>query len=168
MKNLNALSLLLISLFLFASTALCESRDESVINAFIAKQAIRESGEEFKDARKVIEADVNGDGSLDLTVLYTIEGQNGSNNYIQYLAVFVRKKGKLVPVTHITVGGKLLRSVDLVSVTRGVIMMNTLNYAAQDPACCPSKKGKARYVLINGKLKKSYSVANFNSEDEKQ
>ena len=87
----------------FASPSQIE--DTAVIDKFISKQATREGGDEYKDARKVMAGDLNGDAVADLAVLYTIEGQNGTNNYIQYLAVFVRARGGLVPVTHTIVGG---------------------------------------------------------------
>ena len=50
--------------------------------------------------------DLTHDGEPETVVLYTIEGQGGSNLYIQYLAVFAQKNGKLTPLTHADVGGK--------------------------------------------------------------
>jgi len=64
--------------------------DTAVVDHFIAKQATQENGEEYRDARKMLLGDVNHDRVPDFAVLYTIESQNGTNNYLQYLAVFVR------------------------------------------------------------------------------
>jgi hypothetical protein len=136
-----------------ASQSASQSQDTAVVDNFIAKQATEEDGEEYADARKMLTGDLNRDGVPDLAVLYTIEGQNGTNNYLQYLAVFVRVKGKLVPAAHTVVGGKLNRNVELQSIKNNVIRFDTLSYRASDPASTPSRKGTARFVLIKRKLK---------------
>ncbi|MGH9872691.1 MAG: fused DSP-PTPase phosphatase/NAD kinase-like protein [Pyrinomonadaceae bacterium] len=130
-----------------------QTQDTAVVDQFIAKQATEEAGEEYEDARKVLTGDLNRDGLPDLAVLYTIEGQNGTNNYVQYLAVFTRGKDKLVPIAHIVVGGKLNRDVELLSIKNKVIRCTTLSYRANDPASTPSRKGTARFVLVKRKLK---------------
>lgn len=135
----------------FVSSA--QAPDTAVIDKFISEQATQESGDEYTDARKVVAGDLNGDGLSDRAVLYTIEGQNGSNNYVQYLAVFVRDKSGLVPVTHTVVGGKSNRSVELRSIRNNVIFFKTLNYGPKDAACCPSRKGTTRFMLVNRRLK---------------
>lgn len=127
--------------------------DTVVVDNFIARQATQENGEEYADARKTLAGDLNRDGVADVAVLYTIEGQNGTNNYLQYLAVFVRAKGKLVPAAHTVVGGKLNRNVELQSIKNNVIRFKTLSYRANDPASTPSRKGTASFVLIKRRLK---------------
>jgi len=143
--------------FLLACIASSASPDQipdtTLIDHFIEKQATQENGEEYKDARKMLLGDLNRDGVPDFAVLYTIESQNGTNNYLQYLAVFIRAKGKLVPVAHTVVGGRLNRNVELQSIKNNVIRFRTLSYRASDPASTPSKKGTARFMLIKGKLK---------------
>ena len=153
MKNtlMFALPVILLCTPSFASPA--QDQDTAVITKFISKQATREGGDEYEEARKVMAGDLNRDGVPDLAVLYTIEGQNGTNNYIQYLAVFIRAKGKLVPVAHTVVGGKLNRAVELQSIRNNVIFFKTLKYRANDPASTPSKKGTTRFVLVNRRLK---------------
>ena len=153
MKNMLIFALLLLLFCVSPSASFAQDRSTSLIDNFISKQAAREAGEEYKDARKVIEGDLNNDSTADLAVLYTIEGQHGTNNHVQYLAVFVRDKGQLVPVAHTVVGSKSYREVELESINKGVILLNTLRYAAKDAACCPSKKGTTRYVLVKRKLK---------------
>ncbi|MGH9930783.1 MAG: hypothetical protein ACREA9_16355 [Pyrinomonadaceae bacterium] len=135
----------------FAAPA--QNTDSAVIEKFIAKQATQENSEEYEDARKVMAGDLNRDGVSDLAVLYTIEGQNGTNNYVQYLAVFMRTKDKLVPVAHTVVGGKLNRDVELKLIKNNVIFCQTLTYRANDPASTPSKKRTARFALVKRKLK---------------
>ena len=129
-----------------------QSNDTAVIDAYIAQQAKRERGEEYREARKVLTGDLTHDGEPETVVLYTIEGQNGSNLHIQYLAVFVRKQGKLSVLTHADVGGKNARSVELTAIENNSILLDTLSYGPNDGSCCPSVKGRARYVLSGGAL----------------
>ena len=126
--------------------------DGAAIDNFIARQAKRERGEEYQEARKVLAGDLTHDGEPETVVLYTIEGQGGSNLYLQYLAVFVRRNGKLAPLTHLEVGGKSVRSVELTAVGSNSILLDTLNYGPKDASCCPSVKGTTRYVLSGGTL----------------
>lgn len=158
MKTALTATLLLLLLCGASSAARSQNSDTTLINNFIAKQAAREAGEEYADARKVVAGDLNGDGTDDLAVLYTIEGQHGSNNHVQYLAVFFRVKGQLVAVTHAAVGGKSNRAVELESISKGGILLKTLKYAAQDASCCPSIQGTARYGLVQRKLKELKGV----------
>ncbi len=134
---------------------LCSAQadDTAVIDKFIAAQAKKEKGEEPEGVRKTITGDVNHDGVADTVVLYTIEGQNGSNNYIQYLAVFLRVKGKLTYATHQAVGGKNHREVDLGLITDGVINLELTDYAKNDPSCCPTLKRSGKYIFSAGVLK---------------
>ena len=153
MKNVPAFVLCAILFCTSSFVSGAQAPDTAVIDTFISEQATRESGDEHTDARKVVAGDLNGDGLSDLAVLYTIEGQNGSNNYVQYLAVFVRAKGGLAPVTHTVVGGKSNRSVELKSIRNNVIFFKTLNYGPRDASCCPSKKGTTRFTLVKRRLK---------------
>jgi len=153
MKRLLILALPVIVLFTPSLAFPSQNQDTTVMDEFISKQAKQEDGEEYRDARKMLAGDLNRDGVPDVAVLYTIEGQNGTNNYLQYLAVFVRTKGKLIPAAHTVVGGKLNRDVDLQSIKNNLIRFKTLSYRANDPASTPSKKGTARFMLIKRKLK---------------
>src|SRR5262249_41581643 len=126
---------------IFAPLSSAQDKDKPAIDKFIASQAKRERGEEYEEARKVVSGDLTRDGVAETVVLYTIEGQDGSNNHIQYLAVFTRANGALVPLTHASVGSKSYRDVELDSITDGVINLTTMNYGPKDPSCCPSVKG---------------------------
>ena len=148
MKHIFAISIVL----LLAAAVFSQDQDKPAIDKFISNQAKRERGEEYPDARKVVTGDLDSDGTPETVVLYTIEGQNGTNNHIQYLAVFKRVNGQLVPVTHADVGSKSYRDVELDSVTNGVINLTPMRYAKNDPACCPSLKGKTWYRLVKGTL----------------
>ena len=133
-------------------TVPAQSDDKTVVDKYIASQAKRERGAEPDDVRKTIEGDLNHDGSPDVAVLYTIEGQGGSNNYIQYLAVFVRKKTGLVFAARTSVGGKNRRGIDLTSTKDNVMYFDTMDYATGDGSCCPSIKGTTTFTLTGGKL----------------
>src|ERR1044071_3306673 len=134
-------------LLCWANPALALQDDvTATIDSFITRQAKRERGEEYPDARKVVTGDLTHDGQPETVVLYTIEGQGGSNLHIQYLAVFARRNGKLSPLTHMDVGGKSTRGVELISVEKNSILLDTLNYGPKDASCCPSIKGTTRYV----------------------
>ena len=136
-----------------ASVRSMPQQDTAVIDGYITAQAKREQGEEYREARKVGDGDLNGDGVPDVAVLYTIEGQRGSNNYIQYLAVFVRANGKLVAITHAKVGGRFYRSVESLQIKDKAILLETLDYTQKDAACCPSKKSSTEYSVVANKLR---------------
>jgi len=153
MKDILRFVLPAILLCTFSSASPAQNQDAAVVDEFIAKQATEEGGDEYGDARKMLAGDLNRDGIPDLAVLYTIEGQGGSNNYVQYLAAFIRSAGGLVPVAHTAVGGKSNRSVELQSIRNNVILLKTLKYGPKDASCCPSRKGATRFVLVNSRLK---------------
>jgi hypothetical protein len=130
-----------------------QDADSVAIDSFISRQAHRERGDEYREARKMIAGDLTHDGQPETVVLYTIEGQRGSNLYVQYLVVFVRHKGKLSALTHAEVGGKSVRAVELRSVEENSIFLDTMNYGPKDAECCPSVKGTTQYVLSGKSLR---------------
>jgi hypothetical protein len=130
-----------------------ERGDNAVISKFIAGQESGENGTEAKDYRTVLNGDLNNDGIADVAVMYTLEGGNGTNNYVRWLAVFVRENGKLVPVAHDVVGGKNYRAIVMSGIKDGVILCETTGYGPKDPSCCPTIQGTTRYVLEGEKLK---------------
>lgn len=136
-----------------------EKEDIQYIDNYIASQAHRERGEEYKEARQVATGDLNHDGIADIAVLYTIEGQRGTNLHIQYLAVFVRSHGKLAAAARAEVGGKGARSLELKSIEDDTIHLDTLSYGPKDPSCCPSEKGATSYVLVGNSLKEQKKTA---------
>ena len=152
MKKIPALLFLTLMMGLTAITATAQTDDKTVVDRYIASQAKQVRGEEPDGIRKTIEGDLNHDGAADVAVLYTIEGQGGSNNYIQYLAVFVRRKTGLVFAARAAVGGKNRRGMDFTSIKDNVMYFETTGYAARDPSCCPSIKGSTTFTLVGAKL----------------
>jgi len=130
-----------------------QDNDSAAIDSYISRQARRERGEEYRDARKVVTGDLTHDGIPETIVLYTIESQGGGNLYIQYLAVFVRRDGNLSPLTHVEAGGKSVRSVELKSIENNAILLETMSYGPKDPQCCPTVKGSTKYVLSGHTLR---------------
>ena len=128
--------------------------DKSTINSFITQQAKRARATEYEEARSIVKGDLNADSAEDAVVLYTLEGQGGSNQYLQYLAVFLNRKGKLIYATHQLVGGKNRKSIESVSIKDGKINLQTLEYLPTDASCCPSKKAQMRFILSGGRLKR--------------
>jgi hypothetical protein len=144
------LSILLLGLSPLITNA--QPDDKAIIDKFIANQAAREGGEEPDDIRKVVAGDLNHDAVSDVAVLYTIEGQHGSNNYVQYLAVFLRKNGKLVYSARAAVGGKNRRAIEITEIKNNGVLLDTTAYGPRDPSCCPTIKGQTKYVLAGNKL----------------
>lgn len=130
-----------------------QSGDAAVIDKFIASQESGENGSEARDYRMVLRGDLNHDGVPDAAVMYTLEGGNGTNNYVRHLAVFVRVNGKLVPTAHAVVGGKNYRAIVMKAIKDNLILCETTGYAAKDPSCCPTIKGTTRYALDGEQLK---------------
>lgn len=151
-----ALVLVLASTALFycpQTIAITTQNDSAVIDTYISRQAHRERGEEYREARKVVTGDLTHDGKPETIVLYTIESQGGGNLYIQYLAVFVRRNGKLLPLAHVEVGGKSVRSIELKSIEDNSILLDTMSYGPKDPQCCPTVSGETKYVLSGRTLR---------------
>ena len=152
MKNFTTLTLSILILSVTSLPATAQADDKAVIDGYIAGQAKRERGEEPDGIRKTIEGDLNHDGAADVAVLYTIEGQGGSNNYIQYLAVFVRRKTGLVFAARTAVGGKNRRAIELTSIKNNAMFFETTAYGPRDPSCCPTIKGHTKFVLTGKQL----------------
>jgi len=118
---------------------------------------------EHRKARKIHYA-TNNAGLV--FVFFTIEGFNGGNNYTFYLAVFKPDRvfdpsrgeaqqrrpdniAKYSLVGYAPVGGKGWRSVDFSTFTieKQKLILETKEYASNDPLCCPSKVGTAVYKI---------------------
>jgi hypothetical protein len=147
--------------FLLAPALICvcssaatsqSSRDLAAIKRFIKNQEAKHTGRAYEDYQSVVTGDLNHDGVNDAAVLYTMEALD-SNNYVQYLAVFIRRSGRLVPVASEAVGGKNYRAADLKRISNGVIFFDTLDFNDTDASCCPSIKGQTKYSLVGRKLK---------------
>lgn len=116
---------------------------------------VREDAVEYKKARKIIYGDVDGDGTKDTVVQYTLEGAGGGNYWEQTLIVLFNKKGVYKISKRETVGGKFFRSFSLLKVAGKEIIGSTETCPEDEPQglCLNPKKKRVKYVLSNGKLK---------------
>ncbi len=98
---------------------------------------------------------MDGDGTKDAVVRYTLEGAGGGNLWGQNLVVFLNKKGVYKMSGNETVGGKFSLSFDLLKVARKEIIGVTETCPDDEPQelCENPKKKQVKYVLSNGKLK---------------
>jgi hypothetical protein len=159
MRTAAALASLILGLALGLPSAIASAAppalqpaDQRVINKYLSDLANHLGGQIPQEVPQTIRTgDLNHDGTPDVAVLFTIEGPG--NGYAQYLVIFLRTNGQLVPLDHATVGGKLYRAAKLIAIQDGVINLATTAYAAHDPTCCPTIKGTTRYQLVDNKLK---------------
>ena len=130
-----------------------QASENAIIDRHISREAKRYNCEEPKEYRKTLHGDVNGDDKSDVVVLYTVEGCEGGLNWAQSLAVFLRKGRSIQFAAEANVGAKGILAVDLKSISAGRINLDTRGYRPNDGACCPSRRGKTKYVFSNGQLR---------------
>ncbi|MCY7377031.1 MAG: hypothetical protein LH472_13815 [Pyrinomonadaceae bacterium] len=142
------------TLGLFASSEVkAQANLQKAIAAHINK--VRGDAVEYKEARKIVDGDVDGDGKPDAVVQYTLEGFGGGNSWGQSLAVFLNKKGVYKMSANKTVGGKFFRSFDVLKVENKEIIGATETCPKDEPQglCENPAKKKVKFVLVGGKLK---------------
>lgn len=125
---------------------------QQAIDRYVAGVAKVSDATEYKEARKIIYGDLDGDGDEDAAAQFTIEGMGGGNNYGFYLAVFRNENGKFAGITDDVIGGKLNRDITLTKIEDGKMLFDTKSYDTDDGACCPSIEGKTAYILEGKKL----------------
>ncbi|HKQ72265.1 MAG TPA: hypothetical protein VJ810_00960 [Blastocatellia bacterium] len=128
---------------------------EKTISAHIQKEVKSQGGAEFREARKVVFGDVDGDGDKDAVAQYTIEGMGGGNGFAQMLAVFTNQKGVYRFATEEVVGAKFAdRTSKLTNIENGKILLSTESCAEPPQGLCDNpKKGQAIFTFNQGKLK---------------
>jgi hypothetical protein len=129
-----------------------EGITDAAIDRWIVTHAERSKGAEHRNSRRAVVGDLDGDGRSDVAVLYTIEGAQGHDFALRYLAVFRRGASGLDYETHLLVGGKGIREVNRAAILAGTVVLETLEYQPKDAVCCPSKSARWRYRLREGRL----------------
>lgn len=141
--------------FVLTKNVAAQAAANKAINAYIKKQT-GDGSSEYRQARKVIYADVDHDGDKDAVVHYTLEGMGGGNSFAQMLAVFTNQKGIYKFAAEEVVGGKFFEHTStLVSVKNGMILLDT--EACEEPPqglCENPLKAKAAFSFGSGKLTK--------------
>lgn len=156
--NTNSLKKLLLSVFAAAVvlSVSAEIKAQASLPKAIAAHINKniEDGSEYKENRKIVYGDVDGDGVKDAVVQYTIEGVGGGNSWGQYLAVFLKKKGVYKVAADEVVGGKFFRGFILQKVVGKKIIGATETCPDNGPQgiCQNPAKGQTKFALANGKL----------------
>lgn len=116
---------------------------------------VREDASEYSKARKIVYGDVNGDGTKDAVVEYTLEGAGGGNSWGQNIAVFLNQKGVYKMAADEAVGGKFFRSFNLLKIVNKEIVGATETCPEDEPQglCKNPKKKQVKFLLLNNKLK---------------
>jgi hypothetical protein len=126
--------------------------DAEVISAAIAQEAKKAEGAtEYKDARKIVEGDLTGDGKPEVVALYTLEGGGGGNGGGSYLAAFQRKETDQLQLASTTSVSGFGVAAQNVSLEDGTVHVKLLVQGPDDPDCCPSTEEEAFYVFHGGK-----------------
>ena len=129
----------------------CTTADRRVEEAIVATQRELQGQELCQYRLYETLSDVDGDGVTDFFVVFTIEGAHGSaTNSIQFLGMFASGTGWRPVVTE--VGRRGTRVVQAIHVAAGAVELGTLEYASSDPMCCPSRHGKLRLAVKDGKI----------------
>ena len=140
-------------LILFAST---ETKAQPNLNKAIAAHInkVREDASEYRKARKIVQGDVDGDGTKDAVVQYTLEGYGGGNSWGQSLAVFLNRKGVYELAAVEAVGGKFFRSFDVLKIENKAVIGKTETCSENEPQglCENPAKKNVKLVLIKGRL----------------
>lgn len=148
-------------LFCFVGAIVLSAPNSSAAQTSLTKtidryiEKIRDDASEYKEARKILYGDVDGDGVKDAVVQYTLEGAGGGNSWGQNLVVFLNKKGVYKAAGDEVVGGKFFRGFKLQKVVGREIIGATETCPDGDPQgmCKNPKKKQVKYIWRNGKLK---------------
>lgn len=126
---------------------------QKAITAHINK--VREDATEYKQARKIVYGDVDGDGKADAVVQYTLEGAGGGNSWGQLLAVFLNKKGVYQLAADETVGGKFFRAFKLQKISGKKIIGTAEICPGDEPQglCKNPERKQVSYVFLKDELK---------------
>ncbi|MDN3219318.1 LppP/LprE family lipoprotein [Pseudomonas nunensis] len=117
------------------------SLDSAIANALSA--ATREDGgDEYPDGRKILRADLNGDGQDDALVIYVIEGQGGSNSSFSTLGVFYANNGAFDFKGSTVVSGAVTA---LQLQDDKTIRVSSLEVGPEDAFCCPTLESEQKY-----------------------
>ena len=93
----NLIAFCSVVIFLSPAAIAAQANLEKTIERYVEK--IRDDASEYKEARKILYGDVDGDGTKDAVVQYTLEGFGGGNSWGQSLVVFLNKKLNNLSVT---------------------------------------------------------------------
>lgn len=118
-----------------------------VIDAAIAAHVKQDGGSEYAQGRKSAEGDINGDGTSDVAILYSLEGAGGGNGSVSYLAAFVREAGQLKLADTVSVSGLGISVQSMHLQGDGAVRLTLLEQGTEDPTV----EEEAIYMLNENK-----------------
>jgi hypothetical protein len=129
---------------------------QAVIERFISKQVKKEDlklpkiahlqgWEEGKEVRIIVTGVMYTDVKLSVVAVEYLLQQGNADLF--YLVVFSNHNGKLKFEAQKLLGGRCSRHITLRYIRNGSIYCDVDGYEPDDPCCCPSRKGIARYNL---------------------
>ncbi|WP_178129036.1 hypothetical protein [Pseudomonas sp. ANT_J12] len=124
------------------------SLDAAISNA-INVATREEGGDEYQEGRKILRADLNGDGQDDALVIYTIEGQGGGNGSFSSLGIFYSNNGAFDFKGSTVVNGAVT---DLQVLDDKTISVSSLEVGPEDARCCPTLESKQTYRWDGNRL----------------
>ena len=167
-------TLIFLTLAVLLSCPILQAKEEktsciqlpSQIEKIIREQVVKSRGVEHCESRLNTVGDLNADGQQDIVVLYNIEGActepeevdekpgHCGNHSESYLSVFIADQKSYQMVGPLEVGGRGEGYISTLSIKEGRIESETLEYGEADAMCCPSKKGRAAFTIVQGRLKR--------------
>ena len=129
------------------------STQSKLVESTIAAVSKDLKGEEFCRFRHYQTfGDVDGDGTDDFIVLFSVEGMEGKGNcHYDFMSVFLSGR-KWQPIT-VKTGERGERDPISVEVRGRKIILETVVYLPSDAMCCPSGKGTLAYEISGSQLK---------------
>ena len=120
---------------------------EKIVSNYLSSQ----SNEEFKESAKSqgsIFSDLNGDGKPELILVWTTLGPTYWHNNLTILS---ESDDIYKPATSL----QLIGEAKLKNVKDGIIFVDQIVYAPNDPICCPTIKKEIQYTWDGSKLTRS-------------
>lgn len=105
--------------------------------------ASKENEEESGQSRGLARADLDGDGTAEIVLVWTLLGPTYWRNYLSVL----RKTG---PGYAEAATALLNGEAELGGIDRGVVSVKQNTFAPDDPRCCPSRETMGRYRWEGG------------------
>jgi hypothetical protein len=128
----------------FSHSAFGQERDEvdKVVNDYLSTQ--KSDGADAQ-AQGTAVGDLNADGKPEIVLVWTQLGATFSNNT---LTVFTKTGAGYRPLASFP----LIGEAELSTVKGGIISVNQVVYAKNDPVCCPTVKKVGKYRLMGKKI----------------
>jgi hypothetical protein len=122
---------------------------DSAISNAVSAATREDGGDEYPEGRKILRADLNGDGQDDALVIYTIEGQGGGNGSFSSLGIFYSNNGAFDFKGSTVVSGAVT---DLQVRADKTIRVSSLEVGPEDARCCPTLESTQNFRWDGNRL----------------